>query len=341
MDRDGLTSVVAPYHGLGALTSVPRGRTPAQAAAVLGVPVGAPLDPHVVTFGQYMLRQESRLREGALGVRTFAAAWLVTAASQNRQATREALLRARAARFTADADPECAFQYEERVGEATLLVRPETAMARLLRCGAGQSFLDGVERGVLRGPAARRLADAFRPFGDVGLPEGAGDFDPLQRRKVGTGVTAFTRLVGLSAVMESIATTAAAKWPVFQRLLAEHDSDGLVRFAAQSDPRRRLYGVGPGKIGFIAALLGYGGIPTFDAREIALWWPGTRGLDATPARIRSLAQKLFGLRIEVPAGMQPHYQHLAHHMVWDRAGARGGPATATTHADIVKLLENT
>lgn len=103
-----------------------------------------------------------------------------------------------------------------------------------------------------------------------------------------------------------------------------------------------MRGIGPAKAGFFASLLGRGDIPTLDARQIeAHVGKGAdigkymkRGQGAGGAEaVDRLATRQDMLGLKTPKALQPYYQHLTHHSVWD---AMGGDKT--THEDVMKAM---
>ena len=188
-------------------------------------------------------------------------------------------------------------------------VRPEGYMAEWLGSGAGRDYLGAAKEGVADAPAISDIVQRFKPFGMADtlgkdLAYGATELGP--------------RAKALSKAL----TGPVDDWRVF----------------AQDIP-----GIGPAKSGFMASLLGRGDLPTFDARQIVLntgrptdeaskfmrrggGAGGNQAVDRLAARQTALALKL-------DPELQPFYQHLTHHSIWDRLGN-----ARTPHDDLVRAM---
>jgi hypothetical protein len=125
------------------------------------------------------------------------------------------------------------------------------------------------------------------------------------------------------------------------RLVAEARKGGADR-GPWRDLAKDVRGIGPAKAGFFASLLGRGDIPTFDARQIEAHigkgaktdkymkrGKGTGGNEA----VDRLAKRQEAMALSTPKALQPYYQHLTHHSVWD---AMGGDKT--THDDVMRAM---
>jgi len=107
------------------------------------------------------------------------------------------------------------------------------------------------------------------------------------------------------------------------------------------DATENMYGVRDAKKGFLGSLLGFGQLPTFDARQINVnVEPGSKedtlkALSSKKARsvVAKLARRMDALSLAMDPEFSPFYQHLVHHAVWDAVGG-----TETTHADVIDAM---
>lgn len=189
-------------------------------------------------------------------------------------------------------------------------IRPEDAFAVLLSTADGKLYLDDAAAGRMSKAgflAARRIAMKLRAFGKP--KELYGD-------------------------MTKRAPALAVKTEELAKALREGSKTEWYQFAKDN-----IWGIGPAKKGFIASLLGRGDIPTADAREIEFWWVNRDKFTRKQQEGRMekfadhLERRLAALNIETPPELQPFYQHLAHHAVWDAIGG-----TQTTHADVMSCM---
>jgi hypothetical protein len=189
-------------------------------------------------------------------------------------------------------------------------IRPEDAFARLLQTPDGKTYLDEAQTGELSEvgtAAARRLIDKFKAFG----------------------------------LSESLFKEITAKAPELAQKAEE--LGGVLRQGSKAEwyafAKKNIWGVGPAKKGFIAALLGRGDIPTADAREIEYWWlnRGKYQKHQLASRMDKFAalleRELAAMNLDTPPELRPFYQHLAHHAVWDAVGG-----SSTTHADVMTCM---
>ena len=90
-------------------------------------------------------------------------------------------------------------------------------------------------------------------------------------------------------------------------------------------------------------MLGRGDLPTLDARQLNLHSldspvaPQTmmqrgKGLGAREA-VDRLAARQSALGLDIDPSLDPYYQHLAHHAVWDKVADE-----KTTHEDLMRAL---
>ena len=102
-----------------------------------------------------------------------------------------------------------------------------------------------------------------------------------------------------------------------------------------------LYGIGYAKKGFMGAMLGYGQLPTFDARQINVQASPDSKKDVLAALggkraaevVDKLSRRLDALDLTMDEQYLPFKQHLVHHAVWDAVGQ-----SATTHTDVIDSM---
>lgn len=187
--------------------------------------------------------------------------------------------------------------------------RPEGYFAEWLLSPHGKAYLDDAENGVVNEAAIKDIRTRFAPFGMA---------DTLAK-DLKYAAESLSKVNG--STNEAIAGDKSA-WRAF----------------AQD-----LNGIGPSKSGFIASLLGRGDIPTFDARQIKLHTGGS-GKDASKyikrgdgaggdAAVDRLAKRQKDMGLSLSPELEPFYQHLTHHAVWDKTAG-----TTTTHDDLVRAM---
>lgn len=247
------------------------------------------LPQHVAQFGQFMLQQRQR----DLTSRDVVKAYVLTRSSIQRSGLPPDSMRR--------TWPDHPF---------TGTVRPEDAMAYLLRTPDGKLYLDEAERGGLSKAgidAAYRMAMKLGAFGGQNI---------------------------LYSDLTVRAPTLASKANDLAAVLRSGTKDEWFAWAEEN-----IWGVGAAKSGFIASLLGRGDIPTADAREIAFWWKNRdRYTKSQRERLMRrfgshLEARLAAMRVTVPPDLAPFYQHLVHHAIWDAVGG-----TQTTHADVASCM---
>lgn len=186
-------------------------------------------------------------------------------------------------------------------------IRPEGYMAEWLTSPAGKSYLDAGQKGKVDTAAIEDAAKRFMPFGKSNV----------MRDDLTWGVENLARNTPQIA---SALTGSPETW---------------------RETVQNMRQIGPAKSGFIASLLGRGDMPTLDARQIKLHTGGSsadagkrmRPIGAGDAAVDRLAQRQTDLGFELPAPLAPHYQHLAHHTIWDKVADE-----KTTHSDLVRAM---
>jgi len=186
------------------------------------------------------------------------------------------------------------------------LVRPEGAFADWLGTPHGQRYLNAAERGEVSPAAMEDLRTKFAPFGKQN---------------------------DLVKELSIAATRLPQKNPDVSQLVAGPLSDW--RGFAKED----LRGIDSAKTGFVGSLLGRGDLPTLDARQLQLHTPGdvsrkyARRIGGGEEAVDRLAARQNALGLDIDPSLEPYYQHLTHHAVWDKAGN-----AETTHADLIRAM---
>jgi hypothetical protein len=188
-------------------------------------------------------------------------------------------------------------------------VRPEGAFAEWLGSPMGQSYLNAAERGMVHQPALNDIRQKFAPFGK-------------HNQLTDQMIYATQNMPAMAQSLNQAITGSKEDY----RNFAE-----------------KMKGVAGAKSGFIGSMLGRGDLPTLDARQLNLHsLPADVGIGSIMSRgkgqgareaVDRLAARQAAMNLKIDPAMQPHYQHLAHHAVWDAAGNN-----KTTHNDIIKAM---
>lgn len=244
-------------------------------------------------YGDFMIEQAKRAASGNLGVRDLIKAYGITQSSIGRGGL----------------SYETATKAGLKVPKGEGLVRPEGAFAEWLGSKQGQKFLDDAERGVVNEKALDDIRVKFAPFGKANqLTE-----------QLRYGVNNMSTLV-----------------PQMQKALVGPADE-------YRDWAESMKGIAGAKSGFIGSMLGRGDLPTLDARQLNLHAleapvaPQTmmqrgKGLGAREA-VDRLAARQSALGLDIDPSLDPYYQHLAHHAVWDKVANE-----KTTHDDLMRAL---
>ena len=244
-------------------------------------------------YGDFMIEQAKRAASGNLGVRDLIKAYGITQSSIGRGGL----------------SYETATKAGLKVPKGEGLVRPEGAFAEWLGSKQGQKFLDDAERDVVNEKALDDIRVKFAPFGKANqLTE-----------QLRYGVNNMSTLV-----------------PKMQKALVGSADD-------YRDWAESMKGIAGAKSGFIGSMLGRGDLPTLDARQLNLHAleapvaPQTmmqrgKGLGAREA-VDRLAARQSALGLDIDPSLDPYYQHLAHHAVWDKVANE-----KTTHDDLMRAL---
>lgn len=244
-------------------------------------------------YGDFMIEQAKRAGAGQMGVRDLIKAYGITQSSIGRGGL----------------SYETATKAGLKVPKGEGLVRPEGAFAEWLGSKQGQKFLDDAERGVVNEKALDDIRTKFAPFGKANqLTE-----------QLRYGVNNMSTLA-----------------PQMQKALVGPADE-------YRDWAESMKGIAGAKSGFIGSMLGRGDLPTLDARQLNLHSlespvsPQTmmqrgKGLGAREA-VDRLAARQSALGLDIDPSLDPYYQHLAHHAVWDKVADE-----KTTHEDLMRAL---
>ena len=258
---------------------------------------------HVLAFGRFMDETARKAASKGLSARDLIKAFTITRSSIQRRATDANRLRA-AGLILPD--------------EVTGPVRPEGAFGQWLHSTMGRRYLNGAEKGKVDMEAVRNAVQVMAPFGrhETDIPDAliwAATNLPGQEKK-------FSDMVAAAAQMES----PASEW------------------RAQA---KQLRGIGPAKAGFVASMMGRGDQPTLDARQLIVQ-TGRPTSEATPflrrksgmgaeEGVERLAARQKAMDLTTPSDLEPYYQHLAHHAIWDKASNE-----ETTHQDVMDAMRH-
>jgi len=192
------------------------------------------------------------------------------------------------------------------------LVRPEGAFAEWLGSQSGQRYLDMAEQGEVDPAILQEVSQKFAPFGKQNVLA-----DSMRY-----GVE---NLPQLSKDINSAVT-------------GSQD--------AYRDWAEQMKGIAGAKSGFVGSMLGRGDLPTLDARQVTLHTNDEspvgfsslmnrqKGLGAREA-VDRLAARQAAMNLGLDQSLDPFYQHLAHHAIWDKA-----ENSQTTHDDLVRAMLN-
>jgi len=257
---------------------------------------------HVQDFGQFMDETAKKARDQGLTARDLIKAYTITLSSIQRQAQSTEKLRAKGM----------------SVPNAGSMIRPEGAFGEWLHTPAGQAYLDAAQRGQVREDTLDDMAYRFGHYGLSNLQKNgmrwAAENLPGKEGQV-------SQLV--AAAMES--ASPAREWRAFAK---------------------GLHGIDTSKAGFVASLMGRGDQPTFDARQRILHTglpsstvgdmiAGQKMNPKAQDALDRLTARQKAMNLSLPDELQPYYQHLAHHAVWDQA-----EGDQTTHQDVMDSMRH-
>jgi hypothetical protein len=244
-------------------------------------------------FGNFMAAQQKRAKASNVGIRDLIKAYTITRSSVNRSG------------LSRDTATKTGMKIPKTEGR----VRPEGAFSEWLGSKQGQNYLKAAERGKIDEKAIADLQEKFAPF-------------------------------GMASVLANDMRWAVNNAPA----LSENLSEVIV-----GDPQtyrnvsQQLQGIGPAKSGFMGSLIGRGDFPTLDARQLRLH-TGAGGSEAAKYMRRQqglggeqavgrLTERQQEMGLGIDPSLDPFYQHLTHHAVWDKVANE-----QTTHDDIVRAM---
>jgi hypothetical protein len=249
-------------------------------------------------FGEFMSEQAKRAAAGDLTARDLLKAYLITQSSIGRQGL----------------SYNTATKAGLKVPKTDELVRPEGAFATWLGSKSGQKYLDAAMKGELDKQALAEIQAKFAPFGKQNA---------------------------LGQSMEYAANVAP-------KMAADLNKAITGTADEYRDYAEQLKGIAGSKSGFIGSMLGRGDLPTFDARQIYLHTAGEPLPTATPSSVLNrgkgfggreavdrLAARQAAMGLAIDPSLDPFYQHLTHHTIWDKIGN-----DQTTHQDLIEAMKN-
>jgi len=244
-------------------------------------------------YGEFMNEQLAKAKAGQLSPRDLLKAFTITQSSIGRGGLSHATA------------TKTGMKLPNTGGE----VRPEGAFAEWLGSPMGQKYLNAAEQGLIDPVALSDIQQKFSPFGK------------------------HNQLID-------------------QMAYAAHTIPGMARGMNQAvagstedyrDWAEKLRGIAGAKSGFIGSMLGRGDLPTLDARQLNLHTlPADVGAGSIMARgkgkgareaVDRLAARQYAMRLGIDPSLLSHYQHLAHHAVWDAVGKN-----KTTHDDLMRAM---
>jgi hypothetical protein len=256
---------------------------------------------HVQNFGRYMGDISDKAATEGLDPEDVIKAYMITRSSIQREGRTPAKI--------------ASYGIPVREG-AEGIVRPEGHMADFLSSPMGVKFLNEARKGDLSQDAVDAAVATMRPFGLSKVEPDAMDW---ARRNLPEQSANVSELVARAREGAS----SPDEWRAFTR---------------------GVRGVGPAKTGFLGSLLGRGDLPTLDARQ-AILHTGMKNAEAQDIMARNagragheavdrLAARQRAMNFQMPEELDPFYQHLAHHTVWDAIGNE-----KTTHQDIIDAMK--
>jgi hypothetical protein len=253
---------------------------------------------HVQHFGRFMDESAEKAATKGLTPRDLLKAYAITRASIGRGALPRKTLEANG------------WQVPEGVDS----LRPEGAMGEWLHTPMGQEYLHHAERGRVHEGAIADAVRKFRPFGKQNDTEGK-----------------------------------ALAWAAHNLPGMEGHVSKMVQASRHKDANPTLWrhfiktvpGVNIAKAGFLGSMLGMGNQPTLDARQLILNTGRPTSEAAKPMSrvggaeeaVDRLAARQKALQLGIPEDLEPYYQHLAHHAIWDKSAGE-----QTTHADLMHAM---
>ena len=259
---------------------------------------------HIQNFGHFMNETAKKAATTGLTPRDLIKAYAITRSSIQREGrTPQKIME----------------HWPDFPGPKTGVIRPEGAMGEWLQTPMGQRYLDAAVKGNVDHDAVKDAIQSMKAFGLSSSP------------KQPTGEQQYLPY-------------AAQMLPGQEK----HVSDMVARaIHSDSAPQEwrdwamKLSGIKYAKAGFLSSLLGRGDQPTADAREYNVHSGMTPGKERNKLIAKGqvdpvlrLAARHSALNIKMPSELQPHYQHLVHHAVWEHGGE------PVTHEDIINAMRH-
>ncbi len=252
---------------------------------------------HVANFGQFMDETARRAATHGLTPRDLIKAYTITRSSIQRESRSADKARASGVPIPHD---------------FTGNVRPEGAFGEWLHSPMGRRYLDAAEKGIVDHESIADASNVMKPFG------------------------LSTEAKALPWAAQNLPQHAAAVSDMVARAMQRKSSPEEWRHFVGG-----VHGIGSAEAGFMASLLGRGDQPTLDARQVVLH-TGKPTSEAKKPLARAgheavdrLAARQEAMGLKAPEGMEPYYQHLAHHAVWDKIGDE-----QTTHQDVINAMRH-
>ena len=244
-------------------------------------------------YGEFMKEQRGRAQAGKLSPRDLLKAFTITQSSIGRGGLSHATA------------TKTGMKLPNTGGE----VRPEGAFAEWLGSPMGQKYLNAAEQGLIDPAALSDIQQKFSPFGK-------------HNQLIDQMAYAAHTIPGMAKGLNQAVTGSTDEY---------------------RDWAEKMKGIAGAKSGFVGSMLGRGDLPTLDARQLNLHTlPAKVGVGSIMARgkgtgareaVDRLAARQQAMNLRIDPTMAPHYQHLAHHAVWDAMGNN-----QTTHDDLMKAM---
>jgi hypothetical protein len=244
-------------------------------------------------YGEFMNEQGERAKAGDLNSRDLLKAFTITQSSIGRGGLPHSTA------------TKTGMKLPNTGGE----VRPEGAFAEWLGSPMGQRFLDMAMRGEIDPKVLKDIQEKFSPFGKQNQ-------------------------------LTDQMTYAAQNMPEMAKRMNKAVTGSTDEYR---DWAEQMKGVAGAKSGFVGSMIGRGDLPTLDARQLNLHsLPANVGIGSIMNRgkgkgareaVDRLAARQKAMNLKIDPSLAQHYQHLAHHAVWDKVGDN-----KTTHDDIIKAM---
>ncbi len=244
-------------------------------------------------YGEFMNEQSNRAQAGQLSPRDLLKAFTITQSSIGRGGLPHSTA------------TKTGMKLPNTGGE----VRPEGAFAEWLGSPMGQRYLDMAANGEIDPKVLIDIKQKFSPFGK-------------QNQLADQMIYASERMPEMAKGMNQAVTGSTEDY---------------------RDWAEKMKGIAGAKSGFVGSMIGRGDLPTLDARQLNLHTlPANVGIGSIMNRgkgkgareaVDRLISRQKAMNLKIDPALAKHYQHLAHHAVWDAAGNN-----QTTHDDIIKAM---